>query len=93
MLSAAKTFLIIACVATSCVCLVSQQRSAYAVKDSHPVPGRWRRVGPAPGEHMLNLQIGLRQSRFDDLERHLYEGICTILLLRVSQRAVLNPLK
>lgn len=93
MLSTAKCFFTIAFVATSCVCLVSHTRSAYAKKDSHPVPTRWRRLGPAPGEHMLHLQIGLRQSHFDELERQLYEGICVLLLLRVSRRTVINPVR
>ncbi|KAI4128849.1 MAG: hypothetical protein LQ347_004015 [Umbilicaria vellea] len=48
-------------------------RTAYAVKDSHVVPSRWRRVGPAPADHWISLQIGLKQSQFDELERHLYE--------------------
>ncbi|KAA6413001.1 MAG: tripeptidyl peptidase [Lasallia pustulata] len=33
----------------------------------------WTRVGPAPADHRINLQIGLKQSQFDELERHLYE--------------------
>ncbi|SLM34708.1 tripeptidyl peptidase protein [Lasallia pustulata] len=45
----------------------------YAVKDSHVVPRKWTRVGPAPADHRINLQIGLKQSQFDELERHLYE--------------------
>jgi tripeptidyl-peptidase-1 len=32
-------------------------------------------VSRAPGDHMLHMQIGLKQERFDELERHLYEGI------------------
>jgi tripeptidyl-peptidase-1 len=49
-------------------------RSPYAVKETHPVPKRWLEIGPAPGEHKIILQIGLKQSRFDELEQHLYEG-------------------
>ncbi|KAK5288536.1 hypothetical protein LTR16_003374 [Cryomyces antarcticus] len=48
-------------------------RSPYAVKDSHFVPPKWSRVGPAPADHTINLQIGLKQSQFDELERHLFE--------------------
>ena len=48
--------------------------SAYAVKDSHVVPSKWTKVGPAPADHWISLQIGLKQSHFDELERHLYEG-------------------
>jgi hypothetical protein len=50
-------------------------RSLYAVKETHPVPSQWTKVAPAPGNHMIQLQIGLKQSQFDELERHLYEGI------------------
>lgn len=49
-------------------------RSTYAVKETHNVPSKWSRVGPAPRDHLINLSIGLRQSQFDELERHLYEG-------------------
>lgn len=50
-------------------------RTPYAVKESHPVPRKWTPVSRAPGDHMLHMQIGLKQERFDELERHLYEGI------------------
>lgn len=55
-------------------CTPGRSRSSYAVKDSHRVPKEWTRVGQAPGEHMISLEIGLKQSRFDELERHLLEG-------------------
>lgn len=51
-----------------------QARSSYAVKDTHFVPRKWNNVGPAPSDHRINLQIGLKQSQFSELERHLYEG-------------------
>lgn len=50
-------------------------RSPYAVKDSHHVPRKWSRVGAAPPDHLINLQIGLKQGSFSELERHLYEGM------------------
>lgn len=53
----------------------SRLQSRYAVKDSHYVPKAWRRIGPAPGEHLIKLQIGLKQGQFAKLERHLYEGM------------------
>ena len=49
-------------------------RSPYLVKDKHHVPNRWSNIGPAPADKLINLHIGLRQSQFDELERHLYEG-------------------
>ena len=44
------------------------------VKETHTVPSQWSKVGPAPAGHVINLQIGLKQSQFDELERHLLEG-------------------
>lgn len=38
------------------------------------MPSKWSRVGPAPGDHRINLSIGLKQGQFNELERHLYEG-------------------
>lgn len=49
-------------------------RTSYAVKETHNVPKQWSRVGPAPSAHIIRLQIGLKQSQFSELERHLYEG-------------------
>ena len=66
-----------ALLATSTTILSSPvySRTAYAVKDTHKVPSKWKKVGPAPGHKLLHLQIGLKQSQFDELERHLYEGM------------------
>lgn len=52
-------------------------RTEYAVKDTHNVPSKWYDVGPAPAHALLHLHIGLKQSQFDELERHLYEGTLT----------------
>jgi len=52
-------------------------RSSYAVKDSFHVPRKWERIGDAPPDHTIRLNIGLKQSNFDELERHLYEGTST----------------
>ena len=49
-------------------------RTEYAVKDTHNVPSKWYDVGPAPAHALLHLHISLKQSQFDELERHLYEG-------------------
>lgn len=50
------------------------RRSDIAVKDFHPAPRAWANLGPAPAEHTIHLTIGLSQSRFKELERHLYES-------------------
>lgn len=49
-------------------------RPSYAVKDSHHVPRKWSRVSEAPSDHVVKLEIALKQSQFDELERQLYEG-------------------
>lgn len=46
----------------------------YAVKERHVIPKKWTRLGPAPADALLELRIALKQSKFDELERHLYEG-------------------
>lgn len=52
-----------------------RSRTPYAVKDTHHVPKQWSKISSAPKDHILNLQIALKQSKFDELERHLYEGM------------------
>lgn len=55
-------------------------RSPYAVRERHRLPRGWTRVGPAPPNRLVNLQISLKSDRFDELERHLYEGEWSSLL-------------
>lgn len=52
-------------------------RTDYAVKEVHPAPRKWSDAGRAPSNHMIHMQIGLKQGNFDELERHLYEGMST----------------
>ncbi|KAI9713342.1 MAG: hypothetical protein M1828_001435 [Chrysothrix sp. TS-e1954] len=47
--------------------------SSFAVKDSHNLPRSWSRVGDAPADHLIRLNIGLRQGQFEELEKSLYE--------------------
>src|SRR5437016_4227961 len=51
-----------------------QPKSPYVVKDSHFVPRKWTGLGAPPAEHMIDMNIGLKQSQFGKLERELYEG-------------------
>lgn len=51
-----------------------QSRATYAVKESHRIPNRWTNVGPANPLQEIELQIGLKQGNFGELQRHLYEG-------------------
>lgn len=53
---------------------LSSSSRAFAVKDSLNLPNKWKRVGAASPEHVLTLQIGLKQTSFDELEKQLYEG-------------------
>lgn len=57
------------------LCSPIYDRSRYVLKDNHPIPDSWYSEGPAPSQHMINLQIGLKSDRFEELERHLYEGM------------------
>ncbi|PQE06032.1 tripeptidyl-peptidase 1 precursor protein [Rutstroemia sp. NJR-2017a BBW] len=52
---------------------VIRSRTSYAVKERHNVPRKWKRVARAPSEGIINLNIALKQSQFEELERHLYE--------------------
>ena len=49
--------------------------SSYQLKEHHYAPRAWVRVGAAPSNHIISLRIGLAQSRFDELEKNLYEGM------------------
>ena len=51
------------------------RRSDIVVKDYHRAPRAWANRGPAPTEHLMHLTIGITQTRFAELERHLYEGM------------------
>ncbi|KAH7078725.1 peptidase S8/S53 domain-containing protein [Paraphoma chrysanthemicola] len=48
-------------------------RSSYVVKETHFVPKEWARLDRSHGGKTIELQIGLKQSRFDELDRHLNE--------------------
>lgn len=49
-------------------------RTNYVVKGSHPVPAGWQQQERAPADHKLELRIGLTQSDFKGLEKHLFEA-------------------
>ncbi|CAL8576730.1 hypothetical protein XPA_002596 [Xanthoria parietina] len=73
MLFVAAAFLAFAGLSGLVSCSPVHSRSSYAVKDSHHVPRQWTRIGQAPADHVVKLEIALKQSQFDELERHLYE--------------------
>jgi len=49
-------------------CFRLHSRHTYLPKDSHKVPVAWSRVGSAHPGILITLQIGLKQSRFNELE-------------------------
>lgn len=51
-----------------------RRRSPLVVKESTNVPAAWSRVSKGPADHVIELRMALKQARFDELERQLYEG-------------------
>lgn len=49
-------------------------KSRYVVKETHRAPAGFSNLGEAPANHNIRLSVGLKQSQFGELERHLYEG-------------------
>ncbi|EKM79916.1 hypothetical protein AGABI1DRAFT_72616 [Agaricus bisporus var. burnettii JB137-S8] len=45
----------------------------FQLRESITPPRGWQRLSAAPADHIIHLRIGLPQSRFDELEKHLYE--------------------
>lgn len=48
-------------------------RSPYVVKETHFAPKEWSKLDRAHGRKTIQLQIGLKQGRFEELDRHLHE--------------------
>jgi tripeptidyl-peptidase-1 len=74
---ALSNLLVVAVVAQAVFANPIKVRTDYAVKEVHQAPRRWASAGRAPSNHMLHLQIGLKQERFDELEQQLLEGMFT----------------
>ncbi|KAH8652641.1 peptidase S8/S53 domain-containing protein [Tricladium varicosporioides] len=49
-----------------------RSRTPYSVKETHFVPRGWRQSADKP-HGLINLNIGLKQGNFEELDRHLYE--------------------
>jgi hypothetical protein len=71
----------LSCLATAVLCglalsspVSSTGNHEYAVKDGHRAPAGWVKGERAPIDHPLDVSIGLRQNRFHDLEKLLYQG-------------------
>ena len=52
-----------------------QARSPYVVKETHYAPREWTKLERSHGGKTIQLQIGLKQGRFEELDRHLHEGM------------------
>ena len=52
----------------------ARSSTAYQVKETHFAPRAWKRVKRASPDQLINLQIGLKQGNFEELEKQLYEG-------------------
>ena len=61
-------------IAAQAIATPLKSRTPYVVKETHGIPRKWESVGRAPGDHILQLKIGLKQDRFTELEQHLHEG-------------------
>jgi tripeptidyl-peptidase-1 len=67
--------LIISALAAQTVCATpARVRSPYQVKETHFIPRRWQKLDRAPASHVIDLQIGVKQGNFEELEKRLYEG-------------------
>lgn len=65
---------LLACaLAAQAVLAAPYARSTYAIKDTHNPPAAWWKGDRADPDQLIRLNIGLTQSRFDELERNLYE--------------------
>lgn len=69
--------LLAAAIAAPAVLATPVARSPYVVKETHFVPKEWEKLGRAHGAKTIQLQIGLKQGRFEELDRHLHEGELT----------------
>lgn len=53
-----------------------QKHVKLAIKESHPVPRAYTRISAAPADKIISLEIGLKQAKFTELERQLYDSMC-----------------
>lgn len=74
MRSLASALLAAAIAANAALASPIRARSPYAVKEEHYVPREWTKLGRSHGESVIQLQIGLKQGRMDELITHLHQG-------------------
>ena len=68
--------LVVAALAANTVnaAVTPRAQSQYQVKERHIVPRRWQKRDRAPESHLIDLQIGVKQGNFEELEKRLFEG-------------------
>lgn len=49
------------------------ESTSYAIKETHFVPRGWSSIGNPHPDQILDIKIGIKNKRFAELERHLYE--------------------
>lgn len=68
-------------------------RSPYVVKETHYVPKDWSRLGRSHGGKTIQLQIGLKQGSFDELDRQLHESKICPGFLRIGIELIHRSLR
>jgi len=79
------TLTLLAAVATG-VIATPVARSSYAVKETHFVPRDWSRLGRSHGGKTIQLQIGLKQGSFEELDRQLHESTIPAITIFVASK-------
>jgi tripeptidyl-peptidase-1 len=74
-----KASVLIAASAARNVLATPIARSPYVVKETHFVPKEWSEQERSHGGRTIQLQIGLKQGRFDELDNHLNEGMILLV--------------
>jgi tripeptidyl-peptidase-1 len=70
---------------------IIRARSPYVVKETHNAPLDWTKGGRTRGDHVIQMQIGLKQGNWAELERHLNEGEYPICYSSSGLETVLVP--
>lgn len=76
--------------AHSAIATPIRARSPYVVKETHNPPREWTKLDRSKGDHVISLQIGLKQGNFAELEKQLYEGRREPSLYPSSTSAIIN---
>jgi tripeptidyl-peptidase-1 len=67
-------YLVSALAAHAANAVPTHDQRSYQIKETHIVPRKWQKIERAPSSHIIDLQIGMRQGNFEELEKRLNEG-------------------